>query len=215
MPNRPLTPGSVFQTAQSPVFWLLSAERLCDAAEIILQDQIRIEPAFLMAVDDAGLEAKAAALVAADGIGHAEIKCAEPNYVPGQLLYAFAIENALKGLIFARHPGYANTSRVSRRLTTHDLTKLAGMAGITLTAQEAPVVEALSHIAEWAGRYPVAIERERYVGKYPLGMQPEALLDWGAQHPIMRAFFSRVAGELRSALPTPPSRFGSVLALSP
>jgi hypothetical protein len=215
MPKKPLTPELIFEIKQQPSFWLLSAERLCAAAEIVLADQAKIEPAYNKAVDAAGREAEAAALTAADGIGHAEIKCEEPNYVPGQLLYAFAIENALKGLIFARHPNYANPSRLSRPLVSHDLVKMAGKADVLLTSQETPVLEALSQIAEWAGRYPLAVTREKYVGKYPLGMQPEALLDWGAQHPTMRAFFARVANELRQALPRTPSRFSTVVALRP
>jgi hypothetical protein len=212
MAKKPITPGTVFQAAQTPSAWLLSAERLSAAAEIIFCDQAAKEPAYAAAADSATQEAKAAAQAAADGTGHADIKCEEPNYVPGQMLYAFAIENALKGLAFVKHPNYANQSRLSRKLSTHNLTELAAEAGIVLTAEERPLLEKLSQLAEWAGRYPVALDLGRYRGNHPLGTVPESLLNWGAEHPKVRAFFTRAAEELRKALPKPPSRFGSIVA---
>src|SRR5271166_2159157 len=86
-----------FKKAQEPSSWFLSAERLRDAAEIILGDRVKQEVPFFRAADEARTKAVAAASTAADGTAFAQFACEPPNYRPGQLLYAFAMENALKG----------------------------------------------------------------------------------------------------------------------
>ena len=184
--------------------WFLSAERLRGAAEIILGDQIKQEIPYFNAVDVAVKEAVAKASIARDGSASVEISCLPPNYLPAQLLYAFAMENALKGLIVARNPGIVSPQRISKTLKSHELVKLAKDARFSLAVQEIPVLRALSHIAEWVGRYPVATTMDKYVNPknpYPLGLDPDALLDWGSQHPIMRACFDRAMQDLEKLLP--------------
>src|SRR5690348_13882869 len=90
-----------FKAAQRPIAWLLSAERLRDAAEVICTHERAAEIPYFQAHTAAEKEAAAEACSDGNDAGVAEIKAMPPNYPPAQLLYAFAIENVLKGLIVA------------------------------------------------------------------------------------------------------------------
>jgi hypothetical protein len=215
---RKLTPRDFFKAAQNPSQWYLSARRLADAAEIILKDQSSREIPYFQAVDEAGKKALAIAITAKDKSGVADIKAEAPNYLSAQLLYAFALENVLKGLMVNRSPGLVDINRVSRLLTKHELVPLAQQAGMIIHPQELPVLKALSHIATWAGRYPVATQFDTYSNPdnpYPHGVDPESLLDYGSAHPVMRSFFERAMEKLRKAIGGEPSRFGSVVSFAP
>jgi hypothetical protein len=210
-------PDELFKAAQQPVLWFSGAERLRDAAEIILGDQIKREGPYLEAKDKAGQEAEAAAVTASDGSAQAEIACEQPNYGSAQLLYAFAMENALKGLIVTRNPGSVESPKISNSIKSHDhdLIELARKAHFLPTPKEEQVLKALSLIAKWAGRYPVPLKMAQYVNQEsPLGLNRDALLDWG-QHPVMRRCFDRMLQELQTKLPKPPNRFGLVVAFRP
>jgi hypothetical protein len=96
-------PEELFKAAQQPHAWLSTAEQLAAAAELILQDQVRHEAPYFRAYDAARQEALLAACASPEeGAGSAEIKCEPPNYLPAQMLYAFALENVLKGLLIAK-----------------------------------------------------------------------------------------------------------------
>jgi hypothetical protein len=197
--------------------WFRSAERLQSAAEIIISDQQEQDGPYFRAVDDAGVEAASLAQNDPEGTASVDILCEPPNYLPAQLLYAFAIENALKGLLVARDPELAGAEELSKRVKTHDLVTLAGRAEFTLNVQEVPVLEALSHIAKWAGRYPVAATLKDYQktdNPHPIALVPDALLDWGSLHPVMRSCFGRALGHLRERLPAKPRRSGAVVVFS-
>src|SRR5262245_26323903 len=162
-------PEELFKAAQQPVRWFSSAERLRDAAEIIFSDQIKREGPYLEAQNKAGKEAEAAAS------GQAEIACEQPNYGPAQLLYAFAMENALKGLIVTRNPGSIASPKISNIIKSrrHSLIELAGKAQFSCSREEETALEALSNIAKWAGRYPVPLSMDP---RNPLNLRE--LLDW-------------------------------------
>lgn len=211
------TPGSAYKSGQMPTAWLNSAEQLRHAAEIILVDQISREIPYFQAVDVAGREALGLAIAAADGTATVEIREPSPNYLPAQLLYAFALENLLKAIVCSKNPAWMNENRISKRLNTHRLGELAHEAGIQVFPQETSVVDALSNIAEWVGRYPIASSIEKYAsGNIPLGINPDALLDWGSAHPVMRRLYDRLHELLLKSLRSPPaSSFGSVTAVRP
>jgi hypothetical protein len=211
------TPGSVYKSGQAPTAWLNSAEQLRHAAEIILVDQMSREVPYFQAVDVASREALGLAIAAVDGTATVEITEPSPNYLPAQLLYAFALENLLKAILCSKNPGWMNENKVSRKLRTHRLADLANEAGIQVFSQETSVVNALSDIAEWVGRYPVALDVEKHVsGTIPLGINPDALLDWGSAHPVMRRLYDRLHELLLKSLPSPPVRsFGSVTTIRP
>ena len=103
-------------------------------------------------------EEEAVAKAYAEGIdsGSAEINAVAPNYPPAQLMYAYAIENVLKGLIVLRRSELIQECKLNDELVTHDLIEFAEMADFTVFVQERPILAALSQLSYWAGRYPVA-----------------------------------------------------------
>jgi hypothetical protein len=198
----------LFKSAQRPIAWLLSAERLRDAAEAILEHERPNEIPYFNAQADAEQEAVAEAYSDGKDAGVAEIKAVPPNYPPAQLLYAYAIENVLKGLAIANTPRLIEEWELNGELKSHNLIKLAEKADFTVHVQERPVLEALSQLSVWAGRYPVARTRREHVGT----PNSDELLDYGSAHPVMRGFFDRARKELESRLPQPiGSRFGSLV----
>jgi hypothetical protein len=194
-----LTPQMVFRAAQGPGSWLLSAENLQEAAEAIIEREDSSLIAYLRAHDAATEEAMAIAYSPGNDAGHAEINARAPNYPPAQMLYAFAIENLLKGLIVANDPAVISSDKLSNALKSHDLIELADTARFAVHIQEAPVLKALSELAVWAGRYPVAI----YAHDFAVTPNPDELMDYGSRNPIMRAFFRRAYQTLESRLPKP------------
>jgi hypothetical protein len=192
----------VFKAAQRPALWLHSAERLRDAAEAILKHELPAEGPYFQALKIAGEEA------AGNDTGVADITAVQPNYPPAQLMYAYAIENVLKGLIVSMQPDLIQEDKLARELTSnppHNLMKFAEKAKFEVDDDERRVLGALSQLAMWAGRYPVALTREEFAG-----MSADDLLDYGSDHPIMRRFFERAHRELESRLP-PLNRFGVVV----
>ncbi|MGO8977481.1 MAG: hypothetical protein ACLPTZ_21220 [Beijerinckiaceae bacterium] len=198
----------LFKTAQRPVSWLLSAERLRDAAEVISEHELANEIPYFKAYAEAQQEAVAEAYSDGKDAGVAEIKAVPPNYPPAQLLYAYAIENVLKGLVIANTPRLIEEQELNEGLKSHNLIKLAEKAGLTVHVEERLVLEALSQLSVWAGRYPVARTRREHVGT----PNSDELLDYGSAHPVMRGFFERARKELESRLQQPiKDRFGSVV----
>jgi hypothetical protein len=114
----------------------------------------------------------------------------------------------LKGLVIANAPQLIEEQELNERLKSHNLIKLAKKADFTVHVQERPILEALSQLSVWAGRYPVALTRREYVGT----PNSDELLDYGSAHPVMRGFFERARKELESRLPQPiGNRYGSLV----
>ncbi len=128
-----------------------------------------------------------------------------------EVLYAYAIENVLKGIIVANNPSIANQNKIDSQLKSHDLVELAGLADVTVHGQERPVLQALSELAVWAGRYPVALTKEEFVGR----PNPDEMLDYGALNVVMRQFFDRVFAVLVVKLPQRHGRFSAVVVFRP
>jgi hypothetical protein len=198
---------SIYKAAQNPRAWLCSAERLRDAADIILRDQQQFEVAYFRAHEQATQEALTIAYLEGSNSGTAEIRCRPPNYPPAQLLYAYAIENLLKGLIVAKDATLINADSLAKTLRSHNLRSLCETAGIQVFAQEEPVLKALSELSTWAGRYPVAIRRMDGMGS----RSSDELLDWGSQHPILRRFFDRALAILENRIGERGQMYGSVV----
>src|ERR1700693_3439562 len=119
----------LFKAAQKPCEWLSFAESLRDAAEAILTHEFPTELPYRQAVAVASEE------VDADG-GMAEIKAIPPNSPPAHLLYAYAIENVLKGLMVSKQPDRIQESELDKKIITHDLISLAKEAEFTVDVQE-------------------------------------------------------------------------------
>jgi hypothetical protein len=141
-----------FKAGQQPAAWLRSAGRLRDAAEVILKQELPAEGSYSQALQDADDEAVAESVRNDTGVGDAEIKAIAPNYPPAQLLYAYGIENVLKGLIVFKRPDLIQEHELHGELTTHDLNELAKKAKVTVEQHERPVLEALTNLSKWAGR---------------------------------------------------------------
>jgi hypothetical protein len=188
-----------FEAAQRPIAWLLSAERLRSAADAILKHELPTEIPYFQARAVAEHEAITDAYRDGKEAGSATIRAIAPNYPPAQLLYAYAIENVMKGLIVSKSPNLIQEARLARDLTTHNIIKLAEMAAFAVHVQEVPVLRALSELSVWAGRYPVALSRADYAG----AANADELLDYGSAHPIMKTFFKRAYAELAGRLPEP------------
>jgi hypothetical protein len=208
MNSRQLTPQMMFKAAQNPGSWLLSAESLQEAAEAIITHEDQFLLPYLRAHDAATKEAMAIAYSQGNDAGHAEINARAPNYPPAQMLYAYAIENVLKGLIVVNDPSVINSDKLSAVLKDHDLIDLAKKAAFVVHAQEVPVLRALSELAVWAGRYPVAV----YARDFVMTPNADELMDYGSRNPIMREFFRRAYKELETKLPKPMgARSGAVV----
>lgn len=200
----------LFKSAQHPIAWLLSAERLRDAAEAILEHELPNETPYFKAYAKAQQEAVAEAYSDGQDAGVAKIEAMPPNYPPAQLLYAYAIENVLKGLAFANRPHLIEEQQLNGELHSHNLIKLAEKADFEVLIQEKPVLTVLSQLSIWAGRYPVARTRREHVGT----PNSDELLDYGSAHPVMRGFFERARKELETRLQHPiGSRFGSLVVI--
>jgi len=196
----------LFKAGQQPAAWLRSAGHLRDAAEMILKHELPAEISYSKERKIAEQEALAVSVRDGTDTGVADIKAIAPNYPPAQLLYAYAIENVLKGLIVSKRPGLIQQDKLHGELKTHDLIKLAKKAKAAVEQHERPVLKALSELSISAGRYPVALEPS-----WP--PDPNALLGWGSAHPIMQAFFERTYKELESRVPEQLPRFGKVLVV--
>jgi hypothetical protein len=196
-----------FRVAQEPSLWLLFAERLAGAAEVILRHESKLEPGFSAALKIATREAEQSA----EGI--AEVAHDEPNYLPGMLLYGYAIENVVKALMIARDRTLISSSRIDEKIKKHDLVELCASAGMSISDQQRSTLEMLSRIVEWAGRYPVAgnIKMQDQVGAKPV--EYGDMVHWHEHGPIIRSFFEETKRTLESMLPKLPSRHGSVVIL--
>ena len=196
----------VFEAGQQAAAWLRRAGHLRDAAEVILRHELQAEISYSLARKIAEEEAAAARVRYGADLAVADIKATAPNYPPGQLLYAYAIENVLKGLIVFKRPDLIKEHKLDGELKNHDLNELAEKAEVTVEQDERPVLEALSRLSIWTGRYPVALN-QRHTGM----PNPNALLGYGSAHSIMRTFFERIYKELESRVPEEIARFEKVI----
>jgi hypothetical protein len=103
-------------------------------------------------------------------------------------------------MVFKR-PDLIQEDELHGELKTHDLNKLAEKAEVAVEQRERPVLEALTNLSTWAGRYPIAR------GPSDDTPNPNAWLDYGSAHPIMQTFFERAYKELESAVPEQIPRF--------
>lgn len=204
-----ITNEQLFKMGQMPAHWCRSAKRLRDAAESIFESEQPHELPYLRAHAEAERKARALACVADNRIGEAEIEYVPPNYVPGQLLYAYALENVFKGLMVANKPELASEIELSSEIKSHNLVELAKRAAFDLTKDEQTLLRALTEIGEWAGRYPVAANLDKH-SQRPL-VNSHHLLDYGSQHVSLRRVFQRGLDELESKLESPSPVFGAIV----
>ncbi len=116
-------------------------------------------------------------------------------------MYGFALENVFKGLIVAADPALLSEQKLSEELTSHDLVLLASRADFAVTDDEKRVLEVLSHVVEWGGRYSTPTKASWHEGKGPVLVPLGQRLDPSIGHGIMRNVYARSAGLLESKFP--------------
>ena len=74
------------------------------------------------------------------------------------MVLGFALENLAKGVIVCRDPSLVSKARLkSWHGTGHDLVALFNRADIAASTEEHQTLDRTTRIAEWKGRYPVAM----------------------------------------------------------
>ena len=74
------------------------------------------------------------------------------------MVFGFALENLAKGLIVCRDPSLVSKDRLkSWHGHGHNLATLFRRAAISVSEQERQLLDRTTRIAEWKGRYPVAM----------------------------------------------------------
>jgi hypothetical protein len=123
-------------------------------------------------ISDLGREASAESLFGKGNLEDAGvIGGAIQMSIPSLLLAGFGFESLLKGILL-RQMSYRGDPLTTtkggkaflvRSLKTHNLTALATKAGIRLDVAETALLDRLTTIVTWAGRYPVSIGEEGLV----------------------------------------------------
>ncbi len=183
----------LFTKRQHPMYWLISARDLRDAAETIIKDQEPVETKLWEALTEQAKRPKPR--------GVYWTNAEHPNYTPAHMLYAFATENLIKGLIMAEQPERIGKDELDSTIANHNLLKLVGLISLKFDDDEQKLLERLTHTILWAGRYPVS--------KVPTGMMPKGrdgsrlmpkFIHWSEEHGAMRRLYQRLDGDLEAYL---------------
>ena len=71
------------------------------------------------------------------------------------MLFGFALENLTKAIIVCRDPSQVKANKWHGK--GHDLVKLFNLAKLSVTDQESELLQRITRITEWKGRYPVPL----------------------------------------------------------
>ena len=141
----------VRHTAAEPTAWLSHARTLRQAAE------------------DLWISGNAHARNPGTELGSTVLaQWSAPGFVPPEtggstgdvcfMVFGFALENLAKGIIVCRDPSLVSRVGLKRwHGKGHDLVALFERAGISASTEEKGTLVRVSRIAEWKGRYPVAM----------------------------------------------------------
>jgi hypothetical protein len=117
---------------------------------------------------------------------------------PGQfaiafLLFGYAFENALKGLIVQASTSAGGTAvkagKIDGILISHDLCTLAKKANVVLLPAKKDLLARLGVHVVWAGRYPVMKDASGFA---PGQLVPNARLSPETDLPLVREFFESI-----------------------
>ncbi|WP_147407601.1 hypothetical protein [Pseudooceanicola algae] len=107
---------------------------------------------------------------------------------PVLLLYGLGLENILKGLLISEDPMLLQGGKLSKNLQVHDLAKLAErLKFIQFDKSEIQLLELLSDVVPYHGRYPVPREAE--------SIKPEQYISESI-YDACRALFKRLEMQL-------------------
>ena len=151
--------------------WLHVADTLTQAAHPIFYQAVEQRERCEKASSRAYETAQALFDKSPDRMAAVEVDCEEPAFLPAFLLYGYAIENLLKGLYVLRNPEVVHDQKVQVP-PLHDLVELAALVGYVPTQEEANLLEKISTVTLWSGRYPVARNRLQHgkIGLYREGI---------------------------------------------
>jgi hypothetical protein len=132
-------------------------------------------------------------------------------YDIGFFLVALAIENLLKGLWVGRNPERINQITKMQtdlpEITTHQLVKVAKAAGMILSVEEESLLDDLSKIILWYGRYSAPSNVNDYKSHFASGppsnrfLTGESMLSMDLPcPPELNHFIKRVFDELQTVL---------------
>jgi hypothetical protein len=142
-----------------------------------------------------------------------------PRHAGALLLYGFAFECLLKGIIIAKHPDIRNPanwgcteeedeplSKVRKKgpyWMTHDMKKLIQLAGIKISDRHCRFLWQLEALTVWSARYPVSLSVPKSI-RYDEENVPDVVRDPNPNDPeLIRQVFSILENELVRI--TPPA----------
>jgi hypothetical protein len=178
----------VFDSARRPLAWLTVGCRLRSAADAIFE---RENPVATRFYDELRRISNSEKLD--------EAKFPPPNFDAAYMLIAFAIENLLKGLIVAKERVTFSRQKMPGNLVTHDLHKLHKLAAPGATISQ-HVLDSLTYMAEWRGRYPLPLSVEKFWPMHDDGAPKIAVFSWPNAHSEFLAYFDCIEAELRNLL---------------
>lgn len=141
-----------------------------------------------------------------------------PNLAGAQLLYAFAFENLLKGIIHAKHPELRDpamwgvTEEEDRPLRkkrkeglqwmTHDMKELVRLAEIKIPERYFRLLWLFETKATWSGRYPVSTSVPQSVRFDNEGLPDSIQWPDPSDHTMVAELFGMIEAELAHLIPS-------------
>lgn len=150
-----MTDQKKFVEEAAPEFWYTYAHELADTADSIFRKSKDQFVAYIYKNADGSTAKTSRPLVSR----------------PVLLLYGLGLENILKGLLISENPNLLRGGKLSKHLQTHDLAKLSKrLTSIQFDSSELELLEFLSDIVPYHGRYPVprgaeSIKPEKYISE--------------------------------------------------
>ncbi len=150
------------------------------------------------------------------------VSWSSPGFVPPEtggstcdvcfMVFGFSLENLAKGIIVCRDPTLVRRSRLkSWHGAGHDLVALFKRASIPTSPEEQATLERTSRIAEWKGRYPVAMSFYKVSGQDPIIGYVAATNIWPAdEYALLNQLYERakaVLVETMEKVPQLPADF--------
>ena len=184
-----------FIQRQRPLFWWKMARDLAESAETILRSYDRTKR-------DQKRGRRYRRMIM-PGIWQGIMN--PLNYEPAHLLYALAIENIIKGIIVGRDNSLININpaRLASIIkdTRHDLRRICRDGKIDLPVSDLALLDKLTAIIKWVGRYPTPLKENNLMSIDPTGEWHYAGLSyWGTDREDTRALYRRLDAMLQPLL---------------
>ncbi|MET4323597.1 hypothetical protein [Bradyrhizobium sp. RT5a] len=137
------------------------------------------------------------------------IKCREPQVLPVFMLHGMSLENAFKALIVCRNSKLVGSNKILRDLHIHDLSKLAKLAGIPLSRSEEQMLDWLSEVVIWKGRYQLPTAA-KYLGTFWV-LDGTIVDEIKPSNRTVDGVFARIESALRPSLPKSRVRYSKLV----